>query len=164
MPTTKVERKFDPDWDLVYVIDRGNYDYHVIKKPEPIPGEELDEVFVREGVTVFADGRWYYWKLLKPMEYEQWKTEGHDYKDVTDDENFTPDFIFANRINSGKGTVGHPAPRFVGRSDNNWIGADRRIVPNHIDSDILGDLILGHLMLAEYLQDGVENPKTAKKA
>jgi hypothetical protein len=158
---TKVARKFDPEWDLVYLLNREHYQYCVIKKPEAIPGEDYDKVYVREGCTVYEDGRWYYWRLRKPVEYEEWKAMG-PWADVNDKEEYSPDFIFTNRINRGRGTVGFPAPKFVGRDGNNWVRGHPLEVPNHIDSDILGDLILAHLMLSEYLQDGVEDPKKAK--
>lgn len=158
----KVDKKFDPEWDLVYLYNKNDHQYRVIKKPEPIFGEDLDKVYVREGCTVLSDGRWWYWKLLEPIEYNEWKEE-NGLIDVLDNENITPDFTFSNRINQGQGTVGNPAPRFLGRDDNNWMGADPREVPMHINSDMLSDLTIAHLMLSEYLQDGVENPNKAKK-
>lgn len=156
-----VARKFDPDWDLVYLLNTSQYRYCVIKKPEAIPGEDYDKVYVKEGCTVEEDGRWHYWRLRTPIEYDSWKA-AYDWVDVNDNEKYTPDFIFANRINRGRGTIGFPAPKFVGRDGNNWIRGHPLEVPNHIDSDILGDLILAHLMLAEYLQEGVEDPRTKK--
>lgn len=158
---TKVARKFDPEWDLVYLLNTNHYQYSVIKKPESIPGEDYDKVYVKEGCTVVEDGRWWYWRLRTPVEYDEWKAIGN-WADVNDNENYSPDFIFTNRINRGRGTIGFPAPRFVGRDGNNWMRLHPLEVPNHIDSDILGDLILGHLMLSEYLQEGVADPKLAK--
>lgn len=183
----KVDRKFDPEWDLVYLLDRDNHRYMVVKKPEQVPGfvpkgmkeEDVDpaEIYVREGCIVQADGRWYYFVLREPMEYDAFK-KGHlpfggKWVDVTDDPSFTPDFIFTHRINGGGGTVGHPAPRFVPNleGENNWIGFDdgmspplAQIVPDFVTSEMLDDLVLGHLLLSEYLQEGVENPKTSKTA
>jgi hypothetical protein len=183
----KVDRKFDPEWDLVYMLDRNDHRYVVVKKPEQIPGfvpegmkeEDVDPetLYVREGCIVHADGRYYYFRLRQPMDLEQFKNGGSPFRgqwvDVTDDRSFTPDFIFTHRINNGSGTVGHPAPRFVPdlEGDNNWIGFDDgmspplpEIVPDYVTSEMLDDLILGHLMLSEYLQEGVENPKNPKKA
>jgi hypothetical protein len=183
----KVEPKFDPDWDVIYLLDQDDYRYMVVPRPEIIPGyvpegvkeEDVNEkaLYVREGCIVHADGQWYYFRLRKPMELQQFKRRGSPFKgnwvDITDDEKFTPDFIFAQRINRGAGTVGHPAPRFVANleGENNWVGFDDgkspplpQIVPDYVMTEQLGDLVLGHVMLAEYLQDGVENPKLPKKA
>lgn len=183
----KIERKFDPDWDLVYMIDRDQHRYAVMKKPEQMPGfvpegmkeEDVDPgtLYVREGCIVHGDGRYYYFRLRQPMDYIAFK-QGHafcsgQWLDVTDSREYTPDFIFTHRINNGAGTVGHPAPRFVPdlEGENNWIGwydgltpPLPPIVPDFVTSEMLDDLILGHLMLAEYLQEGTENPKNPKKA
>jgi hypothetical protein len=189
-----VDRKFDPDWDLVYLINLDQYKYMVINKPQPVPGfvpegvkeEDVDPhwVYVREGITIHSDGRWYYWKLRQPIEYDRFKNisgltpsfpvEGGRWGEMfNEDRTYTPDFIFTNRINNGKGTVGHPAPRITPRheGDNNWIGFDdglspplAEIVPDYVLSEDLDDLILAPLMLSEYLQEGVENPKLSKKA
>lgn len=183
----KVDRKFDPDWDLVYLIDRDTHRYAVVKKPEPIPGyvpegmkeEDVDpeEIYVKEGCIVHDDGRWFYFRLRKPMALDVFKGGGSPFSsrwlDLSDNPSYTPDFIFTGRINKGAGTVGHPAPRFVPNLEgtNNWIDFDDgmspplpEIVPDYVTSEMLDDLVLGHLMLSEYLQEGVENPKTAKKA
>lgn len=158
----KVDNKFDPAWDLVYLYDKQRHEYRVIKQPEPIFGEDLDKLYVREGCTVLSDGQWWYWKLEEAEEYSEWK-EANGLIDMLDNPTVTPDFIFSNRINGGNGTVGHPAPRFLGRDDNNWAGLDPMEVPMHLNSEMLGDLVISHLMLSEYLQDGVENPKDIKK-
>jgi hypothetical protein len=191
---TKTERKFDPDWDLVMLIDANAHRYAVVKKPEQMPGytpegmkeEDVDPetLYVREGCIVFSDGRWFYFKFRKPMDYDDFK-RGHlpfasympdgspSFRDISDDPRFTPDFIFANRINNGRGTVGFPAPVFRARleGDNNWIGFDDgmspplpEIVPDYVTREQLDDLTIAHMMLAEYLQEGVENPKNPKKA
>jgi hypothetical protein len=186
----RVERKFDPEWDLVYLLDANQHRYAVVKKPDVIPGyvpegmkeEDVDPdtIYVQEGIIVHADGRYYYFKLRKPMDYDAFKAgrapfDGRGrWMDIDDDPRFSPDFIFTARINSGAGTVGHPAPRFVPDIDdgeNNWIGFDDgmspplpQIIPDYVTSEMLDDLILGHLMLSEYLQEGVENPKNPKKA
>jgi hypothetical protein len=175
----KVNRKFDPRWDLAYIYDANDYRYAVVKDPEPIPGmvemvdgKEVDvpmsQLFVKEGCIVMADGRWFYWRLKKPMKWESFKAGnsflGGQWMDLTDNAALTPDFIFANRINKGQGTVGHPAPEFRAREDNDWVGYDMYEVPNNVASDQLEDLQLAELILSEYLRDGVEDPKKAKKA
>lgn len=182
-----VKKKFDPQWDLVYMIDSLDHRYAVMKIPELCPGfvpkgmkeEDVDDdqLYVREGIIVHPDGRWYYFILRAPLELENFKA-GHSFSggkwaDVTDNKKYTPDFIFANRINRGQGTEGYPAPRFVPRleGDNNWIGFDdgespplAEIVPDYVTSEQLDDLVLGHQLLAEYLQDGVEDPTKSKTA
>jgi hypothetical protein len=183
----KVERKFDPNWDQIYMLDADDYRYCVIKRPEMCPGfvpegmkeEDVDPraIYVREGCIVHADGRWYYFKLRKPMNLEVFKQRGSPFKgfwmDVTDKKDYTPDFVFVSRINRGAGTVGHPAPKFVpnNEGDNNWIGFDDglspplpKIVPDYVSRDDLDNLTTAHWLLAEYLQEGVENPKNPKKA
>jgi hypothetical protein len=181
-----VARKFDPDWDLVYLIDSNDYRYAVVKKPELAPGfvpkgmkeEDVDpeEIYVREGCIVHADGRWYYFILREPMAYTLFKG-GHSpfhgvWQDITDSPKLTPDAIFTSRINKGKGTVGFPAPRFAMRfGDNNWVGFDdglspplAEIVPDYVTTEMLDDLTIAHMVLAEYLQEGVEDPKKSKTA
>lgn len=157
-----VAAKFDPDWDLVYLHDTNCHTYQVVKKPEPIPGEDLDKLFVREGCTVNHDGQWWYWRLQGAEEFESYK-EKRGLIDVTNNKIVTPDWVFSNRINQGNGTEGHPAPQFIGRDENNWIDGNPLVIPDHITSDMLGDLTLAHLMLSEYLQEGTPNPKTPKK-
>ncbi len=179
----KIDRKFDPDWDLVYAMDQDDYRYMVVKKPETIPGyvpkgmkdEDVDPswTYVKEGCIVHGDnGQWYYFVLRQPMKWEEFKRRGSPFGgrwiDVTDSSEYLPDFIFAARINSGSGNVGHPAPRFVPRldGDNNWIEFDDgkspplpQIVPDNVTSEMLDDLFTAHLLLSEYLQDGTENTK-----
>lgn len=180
-----VDRKFDPDWDLVYVLDRNAPRYMVVKKPEQIPGyvpkgmkdEDVDPswIYVKEGCIVHSDGQWYYFVLREPMRWDKFKDEGSPFgsywNDALDNPKFVPDYIFANRINDGAGNFGHPAPRFVPRldGDNNWIDFDDgmspplpQIVPDNVTSEMLDDLFTAHLLLAEYLQEGTENPKTKK--
>jgi hypothetical protein len=180
------KRKFDPEWDLVYLIDADDYRYAVIKKPEHVFGlvekdghgkeleEDYDQLYVQEGCIVHRDGRWYYFRLKKPMKYEDFKRGrslvGGNWMDSTDDPRFTPEGIFVQRINGGHGTVGHPAPVFQTRLDesNNWMGftdfPPPAEVPENVTSEMLGDLIIAHMMLSDYLQEGVEDPSAPKKA
>lgn len=181
----KVDRKFDPDWDLVYALDPDTPCYIVVKKPEVIPGyvpkgmkdEDVDPswLYVKEGCIVEKDGRWYYFVLRQPLRWSEFKQGkspfGNRWVDVQDNPTFLPDFIFSNCINNGSGTVGYPAPRFVPRldDDNNWIefydGKSPplpQIVPDTVTSEMLDDLFTAHLLLSEYLQEGTENPKTKK--
>jgi hypothetical protein len=171
----KTDPKFDPAWDLVYLLDRDDHRYAVIQKPEPVFGEDYNQLYVKKGCFVFTDGQWFFWELLEPVKYEEWKRRDPILKtrwnDVNDNPALVPDYIFANRINNAGGTVGHPAPRFKFVEDeNNWQGYDQPPfnkvfnVPDHVSSERLDDLLNAHLLLSEYLQDGVENPKTAKTA
>ena len=85
--------KFDPEWDITYLLDKNDYHYHVIKNPEPIPGTgDYDQLFVTEGITVHDDGRWYYWHLLEPTEYNEWKMMNGlvDLNDEDEDGEFAP--------------------------------------------------------------------------
>jgi hypothetical protein len=172
-------KKFDPDWDLVYLIDDQSYRYMVVKKPEYVPGLEeekeevnYDQLYVQEGCVVQADGRWFYFRLPVPMKWEIFKG-GHSFLggrwyDVEDIDQFTPDNIFIKRINEGHSTVGHPAPVFKPRweGENGWTRYHpiRDAVPHNVTSEMLGDLVLAHMMLSEYLQEGVEDPSKSKKA
>lgn len=139
--------KFNPEWEIVYLLSSNSYNYCVIKKPEPLPGEKT--LMVREGCTVLQDGRWFYWKLLKPTDYAKWRIkEGWD-----DRYQNTPDFVVANRLNGGApGKI--PAPMFKARMDNNWIDGNPLVIPNYVSVEMLGDLSLAHLQLCDELQEG----------
>jgi hypothetical protein len=139
--------KFNPEWDIVYLFHKDRHEYCVIKKPEPIPGEK--PLMVREGCTVMSDGRWYYWRLLKPVNYKTWMAENR----WSDQLSAEPDKVVAARLNSGQPGV-IPAPVFKDREDNNWIGGHPLVVPNHLTMEMLDDLACAHLQLCDELQEG----------
>lgn len=151
--------KFNPNWDIWFLVHRDDYQYCVIKKPEPIPGEK--ELMVREGCTVLSDGRWFYWSFRKPQDYEEWKTNGR----WTDKYMNTPDTVVSTRLNQGNPGV-IKAPVFKANEDNNWQGYHNHptkvlVIPERITDEDLGDLMLAHLQLCEELQEGKPMPKKA---
>lgn len=147
---------FNPDWDIVYLMNTNKYRYCVIKAPQPIYGdEERNKLYVREGCTVEQDGRWHYWKATKPVEYEAWKAA----KTWTDDYSHNPNYVVAMRLN--KGAKGIPAPRFSPRQDNNWKTPPwpKDQVPMYVTYEMLGNLSLAHLQLCDELQRGEPAPE-----
>lgn len=146
---------FNPEWDIDYLFHKDDYQYCVIKKPEPLPGEK--KLMVREGCTVYHDGRWYYWRLLKPKAYETWKADGR-----WDDRYKTePNKVVTARLNKGQ-QPGVPAPVFKPHDNNNWGDHDPRVVPWHLTEEMLGDLMLAHMQLSDELQEG-KKPEPVKE-
>ncbi len=129
-------------------------------------------LMVSEGCVVHADGRWYYWRLRKPVKYEEWK-QGLRLGAITGIWNDTlktmPDRVVSSRLNKGvPGLI--PAPVFKRRDyedENNWIDNDNDnpknplIVPDYVPEDFLGDLTIAHLQLCDELQEGKPLPKAA---
>ncbi len=147
--------RFIPELEITWLIHKDDYYYCVIKKPEPIPGDEKKTLMVQEGCTVFSDGRWYYWRLLKPRSYATWKAEER----WDDRYSADPDKVVAARINGGKLKEGPDdgrvlPPRFKARNDNNWVGQHPMIVPNHLTDEMLGDLMVAHNQLSEEVREG----------
>jgi hypothetical protein len=140
MPTKN--KPFIPALDIVYLMGYGKY--CVIKAPEPIPGET--EPMVREGCTVFPDGRWYYWKLQKPVNYVKWCVE----QAYNDGYKKTPDVVVKHILKTG--TL---PPVFKERhGDNNWKEGNPKVIPDYITDDMLGDLAVAHLQLSEEIREG----------
>lgn len=137
---------FNPDWDIQYLMHISSYKYCVIKKPEPIPGENTP--MVREGCTVMEDGKWWYWRLKTPRPYSEWLGDTW-----SDDYSSDPNRIVTLRLNRGApGKI--PAPQFIARDGNNWPSGNEEVIPDHITDEMLGDLKLAHLQLCEELQEG----------
>lgn len=141
--------KFIPAMDIVYLMHVDDYKYCVIKTPEPLPGEK--EPMVREGCTVEADGRWFYWRLPKATNYAKWlASSGYNAAYAI---KYGPDWVVRQRLNNGR--PGIPAPVFKPRGDNNWKGGNPLIIPKNVTDLDLGDLMTAHYQLSEETREGL---------
>lgn len=146
--------RFIPELDLVWLYHKDEHLYCVIKKPEVTPGDEKRVRMVREGCTVLQDGRWFYWRLLKPVPYGAWAIRER-WSDQLQKE---PDKVVAARLNGGQLSTGSDGlalpPQFKAREDNNWAGGNPLVFPPHVTDEMLGDLLMAHLQLSEEVREG----------
>lgn len=141
--------------DLVWLFHSDDYRYCVVKKPVSRMGTN-EPPKVREGCTVFSDGRWFYWCRETAVDYEAWKSKNRWCDHLAND----PDEVVRARLNGGRLTTNGGEdglvlpPEFKERGDNNWVKKSELVVPSVVTYEMLGHLRLAHLQLSEEVRTG----------